>query len=295
MAEIAFVNGEFVPRAQATVSIDDRGLVLADSVYEVILVASARPVDMGGHLARLQRSMAALMFPSPPANRDLKPVILQLIRHNAVEDGMVYLQIGRGTATRDLTPHADLVPSVIVTTRPRPIHAALDLARAMDIATMPDIRWGRCDIKTTALVPGVLARLGAQARGCGDAWLVDRDGFITEGCASNAWIVRNGTVTTRPLGPEILAGVTRDRVMKVAESCGISIVAAKFSVADCLGADEAFMTSATALVTPVRTIDGVTIGSGAPGPLTARLYQAYLAFVRDPEAKVQQADQGAGT
>ena len=171
-------------------------------------------------------------------------------------------------------------PTVIAYARPLSI-GELDPAKALAIASVPDIRWGRCDIKTTALVANALTRLRAQQSNADDAWLVDRDGFVTESSASNAWIVRNDTAQTRPAGPDILSGITRERVMLLAAAVGIKVIERKFSVSECLEADEAFITSATALLTPVKSIDGTRIEeTNCREPVTKTLYDSYLAFIR---------------
>ena len=277
--EIAYVNGRFLPMGEATIGIEDRGLQFADSVYEVILVSGGLPVDAAGHYDRLFRSMAGLGFERQPTRESIEAVVGRLITENRTLDGMVYIQVTSGAAPRVLLPRPAQEPTVIAYARPLTI-GELDPAKALAIASVPDIRWGRCDIKTTALVANALTRLRAQQSNADDAWLVDRDGFVTESSASNAWIVKNGTAQTRPAGPDILSGITRERVMLLAAAVGIKVIERKFSVSECLEADEAFITSATALLTPVKSIDGTRIGNKLPGPVTKTLYDSYLAFIQ---------------
>ena len=279
MTGIAYVNGRYLPMGEATVGIEDRGLQFADSIYEVILVAGGYPVDATGHYDRLFRSMGGLGFEHQPAREGIEAVVARLITENRTTDGTVYIQVTSGVAPRALLPRPAQGPNVIAYTRPLSI-GELDPAKALAIASVPDIRWGRCDIKTTALVANALTRLRAQRSNADDAWLVDRDGFVTESSAANAWIVRNGTAQTRSAGPEILSGITRERVMLLAAAAGIKVLERKFLVSECLEADEAFITSATALLTPVKSIDGIRIGNKLPGTVTKTLYDSYLDFIR---------------
>jgi D-alanine transaminase len=280
MAGTVYLNGSYVDEAEAVVPVIDRGLQFADSVYEVVLVASGVPIDIAPHLARLKRSMDWLRFANQPAIFTLHGVVERLIAADAIIDGMVYIQVTRGAAPRNFAVDPALEPTVVAYGRHLTLAEKLAPVASITIATMPDQRWKNCHIKTTALTAAVLAKQSAREAGHDDAWLLDGDGYVTEACAANAWIVKDGVAITRPEGPEILSGVTRARLFALAGGVGITILERKFSRDECYAADEAFNTSATALLAPVRAIDGHTLRNGAVGPITARLHAAYLAFAR---------------
>jgi D-alanine transaminase len=274
MSRIAYVNGRYLPHSEAKVSIEDRGYQFADGVYEVCEVRAGRLVDERRHMARLDRSLNAVRLARPMSAAALAVVMRETVRRNRVRDGIVYLQITRGTAPRDFFfPPAATKPSVVVTAR------AVDPARQEKLAgegiavvTMPDIRWGRVDIKSVALLPNVLAKQAARDQGGREAWLVDGKGRVTEGGSSNAWIVsRDGKLITRPLGHDILAGVTRSVVLDAVKAEGLAFEERAFSVEEAYAAREAFITSASQLVLPVVSIDGRPVGNGAPGLVAAAL------------------------
>lgn len=280
MSRIAYVDGVYLPLSEAMVPVEDRGLQFADAVYEVLALRGGRLLDHAGHLERLARSLRELRIGWPVAPPALDLIVRELVRRNRVRDGLVYLQITRGTAPRDHPfPGAGTRPTLILTLR-RKDAAASDrrAARGIAVKTVPDIRWGRVDIKTTGLLANVLARQEALEAGRDDAWLVDGRGFVTEGTAQNAWIVAaDGTLRTRPLGSDILAGITRATVARVAQSLQLRVVEEGFTLDEALAAREAFITSATSYVTPVISIDGRPVGTGGPGPVAVRLREAYLA------------------
>jgi D-alanine transaminase len=278
MSRIAYVNGRYLPRAQAKVSIDDRGYQFADGVYEVCEVRGGRLVDERRHMARLDRSLneVRIAYPMPPAA--LAVVLRETVRRNRVRDGIVYVQITRGVARRDFPfPAAGTRPSVVVTARSSDL-ARLEQMAAEGIAvvTAPDLRWQRVDIKSVALLPNVLAKQDARDKGAREAWLVDAQGNVTEGASSNAWIVdRDGRLITHPLGRDILAGVTRSVVAVVAKAEGFVIEERPFSVQEAYTAREAFITSASQIVLPVVSIDGRPVGNGAPGLVAMTLRREY--------------------
>jgi D-alanine transaminase len=288
MSRVAYVNGQYVPHAKAQVSIDDRGHVFSDGVSEVILVAGGRMIDEEGHMVRLERSLRELDMKSPMSSRALVHVMNQTIRRNRVSDGMVYLQINRGVAPRNhVYDNEALEPTVVCTAKAVNLPADADTVAGVKVTTEPDIRWGRVDIKTVSLLPNALAKTRAAREGAYEAWLVDDDGYVTECSASNAWIVdKDGRVVTRPLSSDILPGITRDRVIKLAREHGIEVVERPFTVAEAKSAREAFLTSTTSFVKPVVQIDDVTVGNGHPGMVTRTLLGAYLDFVRAVKASV---------
>jgi len=275
---IAYVNGRYLPHALAGVHVEDRGLQLGDSIYEVCRVEAGRLLDETAHLDRLERSLAALELPMPVARAALALIMRELIRRNRLRDGIVYLQVTRGAFRRDHpVPDAVLKPTLILTARTGdPAAAAARLANGVKIITRPDERWARRDIKTTQLLPAVLAKTAARRAGAAEAWLVDDDGFVTEGGSTNGWIVDDaGVLITRPLSRNILPGVTRAVVLAAARDAGLAVQERKFTVAEAVAAQEAFLTSASGAAVPVVAIDGQPIGNGRPGPLTLKLQDLY--------------------
>jgi D-alanine transaminase len=278
MSRIAYVNGRYLPRARAMVSVEDRGFQFADGVYEVCEVREGRLVDERRHMARLDRSLGELRIARPMAAGSLSVVLHETVRRNRVRDGIVYVQITRGAARRDFPfPSCELPPTVVVTARSNDLARLEQLAaEGVAVITVPDIRWGRVDIKSVALLPNVLAKQAARDAGAREAWLVDAAGCITEGASSNAWIVtRDGTLITHPLGPDILPGITRSVVIEVTKAQGLAFEERAFTVAEAYAAREAFITSASQVVLPVVRIDGRPIGNGAPGLIAAALRRDY--------------------
>lgn len=282
MPRYAYVNGRYLPHAQAQVHIEDRGYQFADGVYEVILIHDARLIDEEPHLDRLGYSLNELRIPWPMARPALRLVLRELIARNDVAYGTVYLQVTRGVAARDHKFPARATPSLVATTkRQKPPPAAP--AAGVAVITQPDIRWRRCDIKSVSLLPNVLGKQAAAEVGAFEAWLVDGEGCITEGSSTNAWIVtRAGRLITRNLSAAILSGITRRSVLQLVQSQGIVFEERRFSVAEAKEATEAFLTSTTSLVLPVTRIDGQTIGDGKPGPLTLKLRDGYLRYLTAP-------------
>ena len=280
MLRVAYVNGRYVPHAEAAVHVEDRGYQFGDGVYEVCEVSGGRLVDERRHIARLDRSLAELRIRWPMTPAALGVVLREVVRRNRVVDGLVYLQVTRGVAPRDHAfPVAAVSPALVVTAKSIPI-ASRDARAAEGVAviTVPDNRWARVDIKTIALLPNVLAKQMAHEAGAFEAWFVDREGFVTEGASTNAWIVSaDGGLVTRPAETGILRGVTRTVLLDVAAGEGLRLEERRFSVAEALAAREAFLTSATTAVTPIVRIDGKNVGNGRPGPLANRLRPALRA------------------
>lgn len=279
MPKISYVNGRYLPHRAARVHIEDRGYQFADGVYEVIAVADGRLIDSAAHLNRLERSLRETRLAAPVSFAALALILGEVLRRNGLRDGMLYLQITRGVAPRDHAfPKGPTRPSLIVTCRrlalPRPGSAVTGVG----VIILPDIRWKRTDIKSISLLPNVLAKQQAVEAGAYEAWLMDAEGQITEGTSSNAWIVDGqGRLITRRADHTILGGVTRLSLAAVAARLGVDVVERAFSVAEAKAACEAFLTSTTAAIRPVVSIDGISIGEGRPGVLTLRLREAYLA------------------
>lgn len=274
MTRIVYVNGMYKPYADALIHAEDRGNQFGDAIYEVCEVRDGRLIDETRHMERLERSLSELRIRSPMSRGAWSRVLRETIRRNRVRHGLVYLQVSRGARPRDfLFPSADTPPTVICLARSIPVGKADAQARkGIAIKTVPDNRWGRCDIKTVMLLPASLAKEAARAEGANDAWFVDAEGYVTEGASSNAWIVdAEGRLVTRAIDNAILRGVTRTTLLDLLKREGIDVVERPFTVAEAMAAREAFVTSATNLVMPVVRIDGRSVGNGEPGLLTARL------------------------
>jgi D-alanine transaminase len=278
MPRVVYVNGRYEPYRQARVHVEDRGFQFADAVYEVIEVQGKRLVDEERHLDRLERSLGEIGFGLPMSRPALAHVIRETIRRNGVTAGIVYLQVTRGVAPRDfLIPSPAPKPTVVCIARQLD-QAKLEQTALQGIAvkTMPEMRWARCDVKTVMLLPAVLAKDRARKEGAREVWFVDRDGFVTEGGSSNAWIVtKQGAIVTRQLSVDLLPGVTRAGVLDMIRSLGMRLEERPFRVPEALAADEAFNTAASATVMPVVEIDGTKVGSGRPGPVALRLRREF--------------------
>ena len=278
MSRIAYVNGRYLPLCQAMVHVEDRGYQFADAVYEVCEVRRGRLIDERRHLERLKRSLDALQIRLPMLPAALGVVLREVIACNRIGYGIVYLQVSRGVARRDHAfPAPEVPPSVVVTARPLNARRNEALAAAgIAVISVPDNRWGRVDIKTTGLLPNVLARQAAVAQGARDAWFVDKDGRVTEAASANAWIVTQaGRVVTRPTDHGILKGITRTVLFDVIKAQGLSVEERAFTLSEAYAAREAFVTAASQIVLPVVRIDGQVIGEGKPGPLATALRHTF--------------------
>lgn len=282
MTRVAYVNGRYVPYRAASVHIDDRGYTFADGVYEVVAIVDGRFVDEAPHLDRLERSLRELRMALPMSRRSIEFVLREVVRRNRVRNGIVYLQMSRAVAPRDHPFPANPKTQFVAWARagkPVPAAHAEDGVKAI---TMPDIRWGRCDIKSTALLPNILAKQLAREAGAYEAWLVDEDGNVTEGSSSNAWIITSkGELVTRSTDQAILSGITRLTVRELAKEEGLRLVERAFSLAEAKGAREAFVTSASSPVVPVTQIDDQVIGNGKPGSTTLKLRERYLRYMSE--------------
>lgn len=281
MSRIAFVNGRYLPLRQAMVHVEDRGYQFGDAVYEVCEVRQGRLIDKRRHLARLRRSLGELQIKPPMSEAALSVVLREVVARNRIGYGIVYLQVSRGVARRDHGfPSPEVEPSVVVTARPLNARRNEALAAAgIAVISVPDNRWGRVDIKTTGLLPNVLARQAAIAQGARDAWFVDKDGMVTEAASANAWIVTEaGRVVTRPADQAILKGITRTVLFDVVKAQGLAVDERAFTLAEAYAAREAFVTAASQIVLPVVRIDSHVIGDGKPGPLATALRRAFHRF-----------------
>jgi len=277
----AYVNGRYVPQRRAGVHIQDRGFQFADAVYEVFAVQKGQLVDEDAHLDRLDRSLGELSIAQPMSRRALKLVMRQLLRVNRITNGGLYMQVSRGVAPRDFPDPGGLHPTLVMTVwrlGPFDVDTAL---KGVHVITTHDIRWKRCDIKTVQLLAGVMAKTEAHDKGAAEAWLLDDNNFVTEGSASNAWIItHDNELITRHTDTAILGGITRQTVLKLAEQNSLRYVERAFSLDEAKAAREAFTTSSTVMVRPVVRIDESPIGDGETGPFTRQITELYGAYMQ---------------
>lgn len=279
MSRTVYLNGAYVPEEDAKISIFDRGFLMADGVYEVTSVIDGKLIDFDGHTTRLDRSLRELDMENPISRDDLLEAHRELVRLNAIDEGLVYLQITRGAPNdRDFVfPDPDETPQTIVMfTQNKPGLAENPTAKkGIKIISIEDIRWGRRDIKTVQLLYPSMGKMMAKKQGADDAWMVE-DGAVTEGTSNNAYIVKDGKIITRALSNDILHGITRAAVLRFAQEAQMEVIERDFTIAEAQEADEAFITSASTFVMPVVEIDSQPLGTGAPGPLVTRLREIYL-------------------
>lgn len=278
MTRTVYVNGEYLPETEAKVSIFDRGFLFADAVYEVTSVLGGKLIDFEGHAVRLERSLNELDMQSPCSKEELLAIHRKLVEDNNIDEGLVYLQVSRGSdGDRDFVfPSEDTPPSLVLFTQNKPGLANSPAAKkGAKIISIEDVRWGRRDIKTVQLLYPSMGKMMAKKAGCDDAWML-QDGYVTEGTSNNAYYVKDGKIVTRPLSNDILHGITRKAVLRMAQEAQMQVEERLFTIDEAKDADEAFTTSASAFVMPVVEIDGVTLGDGTPGPIAKRLREIYI-------------------
>lgn len=279
MGRIAYVNGRFVRKSEAVVHIEDRGYQFADAIYEVWALFGGKLADPEGHFVRLERSLSELRIDMPMSRAALTTVLRETVRRNRVSEGLVYLQVSRGVATRDHAFPMPGTPPAVVVTVSRVDREATEAraAKGVSVVTTPENRWGRCDIKTVGLLPNAMAKQKAREVGAVEAWFVDDLGLVTEGASSNAWIVdSDGILRTRDTNANILRGVTRLSLLDMAREAGMKVEERPFTPDEARGAQEAFITGAGTLVLPVVAVDGKPVGNGVPGPVAATLRRLYI-------------------
>lgn len=275
-----YVNGQYVAESEARLSVFDRGFLFADGIYEVSAVIDGRLIDNDLHLARLERSLAEISIPMPMTKDEIVEVQTQLMIRNELREGVVYLQVTRGTAERDFGYPKDLTPTFVAFTQAKSLRNAPSFLNGVAVDIVPDIRWGRRDIKSIMLLAQVMAKTSARENGFHEAWLAE-DGYVTEGASSTAFILSKANVLiTRPNSKSVLPGCTRQAILRIAEEQGLGIEERLFTVEEAFDAKEAFLTSASSLVTPVIRIAAHIIGNGKPGPVTTRLQTIYLDLAR---------------
>jgi D-alanine transaminase len=281
MSRIAYVNGRYLPQRDASVNIEDRGYQFADGIYEVITLQAGRFIDEALHFDRLDRSLREINLPVPMKRASLRTVLQEVARRNRVRDGLLYMQVTRGVARRDhAVPKKTIPPALVVTVRHSPPYPKNVDAWSVRAITYPDQRWARCDIKSTALLPNVLARQAARERGAAEAVLFDNHNMVTEGAATSVWMVdTNGVLRVRHLDEAILPGCTRAALLSVLTEAGITAETRAFSVEELRHAREVFITSASSFVKPVTTLDDAPVADGQVGPVTRRLFDLFARHV----------------
>lgn len=275
MSRIAYVNGSYVPEADAKVSIFDRGFLFADGVYEVTPIVNGKLVDYDAHVDRLDRSLGELRMAWPCSKDALKTMHLELIKQNKLKEGIIYMQVTRGVADRMFNFPKEISSSLVAFPQVMSLVDNPNARTGVKVVTTPDIRWLRRDIKSIMLLAPVLGKQDAYEKGAAEGWMVE-DGFVTEGTSSNAYIIKDNTVITRPLSNRILAGCTRRALFRLSKEHDIKIEERLFTPEEAYAADEAFLTSASQFVMPIVEIDGKRIGGGQPGPVSRKLRELFL-------------------
>ena len=272
MPRLAYVDGRIVPLTEATVSIEGRGLQFADSVYEVCAVMNGRLLDWPQHRARLGRNLGELSIVPPMQDAALTAVAHRLLAANRAREALLYIQVSRGSARREHVFATGMQPTLMMTVRRFDFaQRVAQQAAGIAVVSMPDERWGRCDIKTTGLLANVLAKQAARDAGAFEALLVGSDGLVAEGGSTNVWAVIGGRLITPPLGHRLLPGVMRETLMRLARNAGIAVDEQPLSLAAAQSADELLLTSTTVPALPIVRLDDKPIGRGHPGPVAIRL------------------------
>lgn len=275
MSRVVYVNGSYVPENEGKVSIFDRGFLFADGIYEVTAVINGKLVDYEPHAERLERSLSEISMAWPCSKAELRQMHEELIKRNKLDEGIIYIQVTRGSADRDFKFPKEAKSTLIGFTQVQKLLENPNAPAGVKVVTLPDIRWARRDIKSVMLLAPVLGKQRAYEEGAFEGWMVE-DGKVTEGTSSNAYIVKDGKVITRPLSNSILAGCTRRSLFRMAKEEGVVIEERLFTPEEAYAADEAFLTSASNFVLPIVEIDGKRIGGGQPGPVVRKLRDIYL-------------------
>ena len=280
MSRVAYVNREYTEYKKSYIHIEDRGYQFADGVYEVFAIIDSKIVDYDGHIKRLYRSLNELSISSPIQKKSYKFHINEIIKRNIIKDGLVYLQVTRGVASRDFKFPKNSKSSIVIIGKNTPSnYYHNNFNKGIKVKTTKDLRWKRVDIKSLNLLPPVLAKQYAADNDCEEAWLLDDDGYITEGSSSNAWIVKNKTVITRPVSNSILNGITRSTLIKSLSKAGYKFTERRFNINDIKNADEAFITSATQFVMPVIAVNNIKIGNGSVGEFAQLFKEIYFKYI----------------
>ncbi|HUE45177.1 MAG TPA: D-amino-acid transaminase [Aestuariivirgaceae bacterium] len=283
MSRTVHLNGQFLPEAEARVSVFDRGYLFADGVYEVTAVIDGKLIDFEPHMDRLARSLGELDMAWPVTRERLREVHEELLERNGLREGRVYMQVTRGVSERDFGYPKDTESTLLAFTQAANVVADPKAEKGVKAISIPDIRWKRRDIKSIALLAQCMGKQKAAEAGAYEGWMHE-DGYITEGTASTSYIVAGGRIVTRPLSNAVLPGVTRLAILRLAAECNLDLEERPFTLEEAYAADEAFLTSASAIVLPIIDIDGRAIGSGKPGAIARRLRELYLEEARGSSA-----------
>lgn len=275
MSRTVYVNGEYLDEGVARISIFDRGFLFADGIYEVVAVMDGKLIDFPGHMSRLRRSLREINIPEPMSEGGFLEVIRKVVSENSLDEGLVYMEVTRGTAERDFVYSADLEPTVVMFSQVKPLVENQASRDGVRLKSVPDLRWARRDIKSVGLLAQVLAKQAARVAGAYEALMI-KDGRVTEGGSSSAYIIKDGVVITHPLSNDILPGITRASLLDLVRAREISLDERPFTLEEAYAADEAFITAASTYVCPVVAIDDRAIGDGSVGPLVRKLQQVYL-------------------
>jgi D-alanine transaminase len=281
MTRISYINGNFLPHEEAKIHMEDRGYVFSDGVYEVALIKNGVFIDWQEHCERLQYSLDGLRIEFKVSAVELEKTVRELLAKNNMQEAVLYLQITRGVAKRDHQfPSPPPKPAVAMMLSPFNPPPAEQYASGIKAITLPDLRWKRRDYKTISLLPNTLAKQQAVEAGAGEAILIEEDGCITEGSATNFFIVdKAGNVRTHPISHRILGGITRMGVLQFARANGINVIEKPFAKDELFSASEAFITSTTKHILPVTMVDGKNIGDGKVGPVTTKLVELYKQYI----------------
>ena len=278
MKNITYINNKFIDHNKAKISVDDRGFLFADSVYELIGVLNKKIIDLDQHLNRLKVSLRKVKIKYKLSKKKFEETINKLIKLNSIFNGYIYIQITRGVAERKHEFPEKYHPTTIIFTKHLKINKDI-YEKGVKIITIPDIRWLRRDIKTTSLLPNVLSKQLAVEKNAFESWLID-NGNITEGSASNAWIIKSSnTIITHPANTKILKGVTRDTIIKILKKNNFNVIEKPFNLIEAKNAKEAFLTSSTLSVLPVVKIDNYNISNGKPGDITKKITYLYNNYI----------------
>lgn len=273
MSRTVYLNGSYVPEEEAMVSVFDRGFLFGDGIYEVTAVLDGKIVEFDGHVARLERSLGEVGMVMPVSRDELLEIHREIVKRNNLDEGAIYLQVTRGAADRDFVFPKGVKQTLLLFTQAKDLTSE---KAGIKVISIPDIRWGRRDIKTVQLLAPSMGKMMAKAEGKDDAWMIE-DGFVTEGTSNNVYIVtKDGKIVTRNLSNSILHGITRASVLRLAAEMDMEVEERPFTIEEAQGAAEAFMTAATSFVCPVVEIDGITLAEGKPGPVAKRLNEVYI-------------------
>jgi D-alanine transaminase len=280
MKRIVFLNGEYVPPEEAKISIFDRAVTFGDAIYDVAGVLDGKLIDFEHHMQRYSNSLQKLSIESPLSQDEILHAFRKLVELNQLDEGLVYMQVTRGTAERDFVWPDDIKPTVFMFTQAKTAGESKAAQTGITLVSTPDIRWARRDIKSVNMLGQVLAKKAAHDAGAYEALMIDDEGYITECGSSSFFIVRDKLILTRPLDNDILPGVTRRAVIALCNSQGFRLVETRFTLDEALTADEVFISAASSYVLPVVKIDDQEINTGTPGELTLRLQEIYMAYAR---------------